>query len=178
MIKKIDSEISKQMKILKDEIKRFEFEDNYKFKLNEARQLFNENQLNFKGVYLLEIKKSEKFRNFNEWFFDFEKNWINDKFHNTPRLRKKSIENLKINDDWIPIYIGKSKNVGKRITQHLFLENQKNTYALKLESKGFLDNDNLRVKTINLDYIDNYDQLVPVIENELRIRFNPIIGKQ
>ncbi|RXP54516.1 GIY-YIG nuclease family protein [Lutibacter sp. HS1-25] len=177
MIKKIDSEISKQMTILKDEIKRLEFENNCEFILDEAKDLFNENGLNFKGVYLLEIKKDDKFGDFNEWFIYFKNKWVNHRFHNTPRLRKKSIENLKVDDNWIPIYIGKSKNVGKRITQHLFLENDKPTYALKLESKKFLNNEKFRVKTIKLE-VENYDQIVPVIENELRNRINPIIGKQ
>ena len=174
-IEAIDEKISEQISFLKNEIPNLKFETYFEFKILDAQKSFIKEELNFQGIYLIEINNN--LLPFEKWIKKFKINWESKTFHNRPRLRKKSIDNLKIKDSWIPLYIGKSKRIGDRVFEHLFLENKKSTYALKLSSKEFLKNEVIRIKTINID-VKNYDQIVPYIESELRNEINPIIGRQ
>jgi len=171
----IDKEISELITLMKNEILNLKFETHFEFKILDAQKNFIKEELNFQGIYLIEINNN--LLPFEKWVKKFKINWENKTFHNRPRLRKKSIDNLKLKDSWVPLYIGKSKKIGSRVFEHLFLGNKKSTYALKLSSKEFLKNEVIRIKTINID-VKNYDQIVPYIESELRNEINPIIGRQ
>lgn len=67
--------------------------------------------------------------------------------------------------------------MGGRVKEHIFKELGKNTFALKLMERTNLKNETFRLSTIKLE-VENYDWIVPVIENSLRNRINPIIGRQ
>lgn len=143
---------------------------------------------NVSGLYLFEIKKD--INTFKEWFDTFE-----NKFHNlnekkdffrykfTPRVNKlkKDLE-IYENQDWIPLYVGKSQNLKQRMHEHLFSKLGKSPFGLKLYSRFehdvFLDNF-FRLKIIRLDRIDkkNYAFIAPNLEIKLKRKIRPIVGK-
>ena len=92
-------------------------------------------------------------------------------------LRKVRINQHTELKELIPMYIGKSKQIGGRVRQHIYKELGKPTFALKLNAR-----ENMRNKTFRLNVIrvppENYDWVMPVIEKTLRNRINPIIGRQ
>ncbi|WP_157970322.1 hypothetical protein [Albibacterium indicum] len=79
--------------------------------------------------------------------------------------------------EWIPLYIGKSRNIASRIHGHIFRELDKTTFAMKLKSRENLYGQRFRISYIKLD-VNNYDMLVPYVERRLRNKINPIVGKQ
>lgn len=173
----IDDEITKQLSLLEQEIKSLRFETYYEFTVSESKNIFNKDKLNFQGIYLIEIEKSDKNLSFSQWVGKFKKEWENKKFFKRPQIRQKSINNIQLNDNWIPMYLGKSEKVGNRLDKHLFLDNKKSTYALKLYDKAFLKHEKIRIKAIEIN-VENYDPIVSFIESKLREVINPIIGKQ
>lgn len=177
-ITNIDNEITNQIALLENEIKSLDFNKlDFEFQIFESDTLFNEEKLNYSGVYYIELFYNKETTNFTSWLTKFTKAWEDEKFYNRPRIRKKSIKNLELGDNWIPLYIGKSKNIGKRIKQHLLLDNKSATYALKLSSKDFLQNEKIRIRTIKIE-VKNYNQIIPYIESEMRKRKHPILGRQ
>lgn len=129
------------------------------------------------GIYFFEIKKNDKSQNFNEWIDQFKEKWNIDYVTNRPIIRKKSLNNLsEHSDEWIPFYIGKSKNIQYRVKQHITLGNT-STSALKLITMGNLNDETFRLSFLKIQ-TDHYDLVMPKIEEELRKKLNPIIGKQ
>lgn len=175
----IDKEIEKQLNLLKEKIENIQFQKVCEFKLNEEKINTFLDGLNYHGVYLLEVKNEGGHKNFNSWFNNFEKFWNNEEYikKKSPKIIKSRVKMHKDLKDWIPIYIGKSKEVGKRLKEHIFLELNKTTYALKLKERTNLNNFTFRIQTIRVD-VKNYDTIMPVVESELRNKICPIIGKQ
>lgn len=135
--------------------------------------------LKYPGIYLIEIKNDKKFSSFESWVVNFKNEWEDEKYLKcfTPNLKKKRIKQHTNLEEWIPIYIGKSKKIEGRIHEHIFKELHKTTFALKLNARENLENDKFRLKTIKCE-VDNYDLIVPIIESQLRNKINPLIGKQ
>lgn len=91
---------------------------------------------------------------------------------------KKTLESFE-SGNMIPFYLGKSKNVSKRIEQHLYLEPHKKTYSLKLSSRTqLLENVDFEITWLPLGVKSSEYFLVSRIEALLREHLNPIIGKQ
>ena len=178
-IENIDNEINKQLELLKEKVEQIKLEEVCEFKLDEAGEKIPWNDLVYKGVYLFEIKNDKRFTDFESWIEDFKKVWENKdyRYKFTPNTRKIRIKAHKGLNDWIPIYIGKSRNVGSRIHGHIYKELHKTTFALKLLARTNLKHHTFRIKSIKVD-VHNYDSIVPKIEWQLRNRLNPIIGKQ
>lgn len=178
-IHKIDTEINKQLELLKEEVKLVEFNEICEFKLDEAAEKIPCNDLVYKGIYLFEIKNNNEFQDFDSWIEDFKNVWEAEEYkrHFTPNTRKVRINAHKELNEWVPIYIGKSRNVGGRIHGHIYKELHKTTFALKLLARTNLKNHTFRINAIRVD-VHNYDSIVPKIEWQLRNRINPIIGKQ
>ncbi|MGY5353582.1 hypothetical protein [Wenyingzhuangia sp. IMCC45467] len=177
-IREIDNEISKQISLLKNEIKDLKFKNiDFEFLLSESKEEYVAEKLNYPGIYLIEIFFDKEKITFENWVENFTCKWQDKTFFNRPQIRKKSIQNIKQNGNWIPFYIGKSKTIGKRVNEHLFMKNEKRTYALKLFDKDFLKNEKFRISTIKIK-VENYDQILPYIESQMREKLNPIIGKQ
>lgn len=134
-----------------------------------------------KGIYFFQIENDLKSKNFDEWYKDFEKRWVccNNKITHTSKTVAPRIKSHKGNKiDWIPLYIGKAENLSKRVKEHLSNGAASTTYALKLkERKSCLKDYNFKLSVIDID-VENYDQIVPIIENTLRDKYKPIIGKQ
>jgi hypothetical protein len=77
----------------------------------------------------------------------------------------------------MPLYIGKSKTVGKRVKEHLTLPMKARTFALKIQERPNMRRHKFRLSTIRLD-VTHYNLLAPTLEETLRDLINPIVGKQ
>ena len=153
------------------------------FKLNSGKQPTLSNS---PGIYLFWAEFS-KWIDKNTWSnaFDlFLDQWSNqiEEIQYYPRFNKKrATKTFREYEkcDWLPFYLGKARNINSRVHQHITLEKNKKTYALKLDSMSSnLTDINFLVSELPLSLdTDNYF-LLELIESELRNRLNPIIGKQ
>lgn len=183
----IDKIITSQLKLIDDKLSKIEFEEICEFKLNDIKKdfyLFN--KLDYKGLYLFEIKRDTN-QNPIDWLDSFtqkfrgrEKEFLHKFTPNVVKKRKK--EHTKSTNEWIPIYLGKSKNIKNRVREHIFLELAKYTFALKLKERkidgiSIFGDELFRLKTIKVDVV-NYDVIVTHLEKQLRKKLNPIVGKQ
>lgn len=175
----IDREITKQLDTLKEMFKEVTFNEICQFKLNEELEAIPWNDIDYPGVYLIEIKNNNEFKSFNLWIEKFKLEWEDEKYFKkfTPNLKKIRIKEHNELSNWIPIYIGKSKKIKNRIHGHIFSELHKTTFALKLLARENFKNDTFRLSTIKVN-VKNYDAMVPKIEWQLRNKINPLIGKQ
>lgn len=179
-LNKIDISLSEILDSLEDEIKKFKFEEICEFKLN--KQHIPEipwGKLNYSGVYMIEIKNQGNHSSFNSWIDEFRAIWEDKRYmpHFTPNLRKKRIEKHDKLQEWIPIYIGKSRRIEGRVHEHIFMDLHKTTFALKLNARENLQNEVFKLHTLKCE-VKNYDLIVPQIESKLRDTINPLIGRQ
>ena len=65
----------------------------------------------------------------------------------------------------------------KRIKEHLSLDSDSSTYALKLKARSKFHKETFRLSFIEIE-TEYYDLVMHKIEYELRKQYNPIIGKQ
>lgn len=136
-------------------------------------------ELDCKGIYFIEIKNNYLFLDFKSWVENFQEEWENEMY------KKKFVSNLKkvrINkhselNEWIPLYIGKSKKIKNRIHEHIYKELGKPTFALKLISREHIKKEIFRLSVVRVT-TENYDWIMPVFEKTLRDKYNPIIGRQ
>ena len=137
--------------------------------------------LNVKGIYFLEIKKNNEYQSFDAWSKDFKKKWDNDKIIKTPKIaegrlkmrpQSENIDSL----EWIPFYIGKSEKIKDRVVQHLTKPIDSTTSALKLRGRKSLYGMEFRLSVIEIN-TDKYDLVMHKIEQILRNKYNPIVGK-
>lgn len=137
------------------------------------------NQHDYPGVYLVEIKNNTSFNDFESWFNYFQYNWELPEYKKnwTPNTKKKRAEKHTSLGDWVPLYIGKSKRVSKRLLTHLNLKLEQPTTSLKLKARTNMNAENFRFSTIKVD-VTNYDIIMPMLEKSLRDKINPILGRQ
>lgn len=136
-------------------------------------------QLNFQGIYLFEIRNNGLYEDFPSWAKNFSDEWHDEKY------RKRFVSNIKAKRikkhtellPWIPLYIGKSKNIRERVHDHIFKSLDQTTFAMKLAAREHLKKETLRLSFIKVETA-HYDWVTPVLEGMLRDRINPIIGKQ
>lgn len=179
-INRIDYEISVVANKLKEVVRNLTFQEICEFKLNKEHiPEIPWGTLNYPGIYLIEIKNNGNSDSFETWVENFKLEWEDKKYLKsfTPNLKKKRILQHSELKEWIPIYIGKSKDIEGRIHEHIFKELHKTTFALKLNARENLENQRFRLKTIKCE-VENYNMIVPAIEAQLRDRINPLIGKQ
>lgn len=136
-------------------------------------------QQNYRGIYRIDVHSAGPHVDFETWMTAFKLEWEHSDFKKkfTPNTKKKRIRCHSSLEEWIPLYIGKSKKVAARVWEHINLDLEKTTFALKLKARPTMAARRFRLSTINLK-VENYDVLAPVLEKALRNRFNPIIGKQ
>lgn len=136
------------------------------------------NTLNYKGVYLIEIKTDSSI-DFKVWLNEFAQKWVYEEYKSlsTPSIKLTRTSEHKELKEWFPLYIGKSKNISNRIKEHIELRLDQRTTALKLRARKNLHESVFRISTIKID-VENYDLIVPQVEAGLRKRLNPIIGRQ
>ncbi|WP_109830113.1 hypothetical protein [Reichenbachiella versicolor] len=165
---KIDNEISKVNLRIFDE-----------FKLAQFSKL-NVNELNFPGIYLFEIDMGVP-DSFDEWSSEFLERWQDDEYRRnfTPNSRKIRLDYHRENtlSGWLPLYLGRSKDIGRRVHSHLNIELKKPTTALKLLARKNMYKERFRLRFLKVA-VNNYDFIMPYVEMKLRDRFNPILGRQ
>ncbi|MEJ8599089.1 hypothetical protein JSO61_009125 [Riemerella anatipestifer] len=135
--------------------------------------------IKFQGIYFIEIQIRNKELTFDEWLQNFKNDWEDERYKRkfVPNIKLKRIRKHKELDEWIPLYLGKSKNISSRIFQHIYKDINKTTFALKLRARENIWKENFRLSVIEVNS-DSYDWVVPVIERKLRDKLNPILGKQ
>lgn len=183
MIKDIDKEISGLTSQLERAFKEEKFEELIDFTLDDdlLKGNFESRLKNIKdsGLYLFEIAK-DKDVSFESWVKEFEPLWGDEKYKKyfVPNIKKRRTkEHRNTTSEWIPLYIGKHKCVGKRILDHIKIELKKNQTALKLLERKNLYKRNFRVSIIKID-VQNYDIIVPIAEKIQREKIHPIVGRQ
>jgi len=178
MLKKLDKELTVLNSELTEIAGELKFERICEFDMATAKEIPWE-KLKSKGIYLMEIQNNSNHETFKEWVEEFQAEWEMEeyKWHFVPNLKKKRIKMHSELNEWIPIYIGKSRNIEKRIYEHIFIDLQRNTFALKLNCRENMHDKNFRLSILKVETA-NYDWVVPKLERYFRDEINPLIGKQ
>jgi hypothetical protein len=133
----------------------------------------------YKGIYKIDIFTSGDNDDFQSWVAKFRAEWDLPEYKKkfTCTTKDKRVSRHGFLEEWMPLYIGKSKKVGARVIEHLSLPLDARTFALKIRSRPNMNDRRFRLSTIPLQ-VQNYDLIAPSLERELRDRLNPIVGKQ
>ncbi|MGS2760988.1 hypothetical protein [Sinomicrobium sp. M5D2P9] len=183
-MKNIDHEISEQLKKLDEIINQQELELLGQFSLGDKEEELKslcKKLNNKKGIYIFEIKRDNSL-GFDEWITEFKNKFRGGKdkryLHQwTPNIVENRLENIrKKNEEWVPLYVGKAKNLGKRLETHIFSELGRPPFALKLIGRGNLNEELFRIKYFKIDVI-NYDLIAAYLEKTIRKNISPLSGK-
>ncbi len=173
-IKKIDSELSDVLAGLDKTLETLDFE-----LIGDLRneELIKNHQ--YSGIYLIEIECTNSDMPFLTWFEEFKTKWEKEAYKKkwTPSIKKKRVKAHNELKRWMPIYIGKSRDISGRLLGHLNLRLDQPTTGLKLNARTNMDTENFRVSTIKVE-VDNYDIILPIVERTLRDKINPLVGRQ
>jgi hypothetical protein len=134
----------------------------------------------YPGIYLVEIETSTEHGGIKEWVNWFKAEWDHERYAKrfVPTTKKKRIKGHRELKQWMPIYLGKSKRIASRVIEHVHLELDRPTFAMKLKARGdFFTKHSFQLSTAHID-IAHYDLIMPMVERSLRRRLNPIVGKQ
>jgi hypothetical protein len=139
-------------------------------------------QQSYPGIYRIDVQVSDSQRagsNLADWIGQFVAEWNHADFvgKNTPTTKKLRITKHSELLDWMPIYIGKSGNVGRRVAEHINLPLDRRTVAMKLRARPMWNERVFRLSTIYLP-VTHYEMLAPLAETELRSHVNPLVGRQ
>ncbi|MRG48641.1 hypothetical protein GFS24_26235 [Chitinophaga sp. SYP-B3965] len=173
----IDKTITAEAIRINEIAKKLRFTDSVEFELNGDTNGIRPTSNKLKGVYFFEIKNSHSLFDAEKWVSSFRIKWEDWEHYWVPGIKDKRVREHKKFDDWIPLYIGKSKNIGSRINEHIHMECTKHTFAMKLKARPNLFGEIFKVSWIPID-VKNYDMIVPSIESALRNIYHPIIGRQ
>lgn len=138
----------------------------------------------YPGIYLIEVNtRNSGFATLDQWIDTFQRQWRGKKYELkfAPNPHKRHIDaHLELGklNEWMPIYIGKSLHVDRRLKEHVKLPLEKRTFAMKLEARKTMISRQWRFQTINLKGIQSYDVIAPKIESAMRNRHHPIVGRQ
>lgn len=136
----------------------------------------------YPGIYRIDVKVRVPIRDraaLSHWMCRFAGEWDHADFvgKNTPtteiRRMKAHVDLL----DWMPVYIGKSKNIARRVAEHIDLALDRRTVAMKLRSRPMWNEREFRLSTIHLP-VTHYELIAPRVEAELREHVNPLVGRQ
>lgn len=135
-------------------------------------------QQSYAGIYRIDVCTTGA-NDLDTWIEEFRAEWehVDFKKRFTPNFKKKRIAKHSVLVEWMPLYLGKSKNIGKRVTGHINLGLSKSTFALKLKARPGMVNRRLRLHALAVP-VTNYDLIVGPLEKALRDHFHPLIGKQ
>ena len=186
IIKDFDHNISGYVEQLKEKIKDITFDSGKSVHFTISKDLNSKSLFEYKkkqGVYLFELnldspvfmekKRPTRIKNFAE-------SWAkkkNDSFFSSSVIKKRLKTHENFDKEWLPLYIGKSKDLYKRISEHIELSSTSNTYAMKLKHRQNLEGVEFRFTTLEFD-VDNYDFIIPYVERSLREEYHPLVGKQ
>lgn len=175
-------EINNKFTQLKTELSEFaetlEFTEICEFSMNDLSQIPWDN-LNISGIYKIDIKNNGIYSDFPNWINEFREKWEDLQYKRkfVPNIKTKRIKMHNELQEWIPLYLGKSKKISSRIHQHIFKEMEKTTFALKLYARENIKDETYKLSIIEIQN-ENYDFIIPFVEKKLRDKINPIIGKQ
>jgi|AntAceMinimDraft_11_1070367.scaffolds.fasta_scaffold174447_2 hypothetical protein len=105
-INKIDSDITSYIEEFRLEAKKLRFEIICEFKLDQTHiPEIPWKTFQCPGIYWLEIKNNEKFKDINSWMNHFKSKWEDESYLKcfTPNLKLKRIKEHKALGAWIPI---------------------------------------------------------------------------
>ena len=144
--------------------------------LNEESKI---KELTFPGLYFIEAPTEGFQGDVQTWIRDLRTEWEHPDFKKsfTANFKDKRIKKHPALKAWMPMYLGKSKSVSKRVIEHVNLEMKKSTFAMKLRARNnprFLD---WRLSVVQLE-VTNYAFIAENLERLLRDRLSPLIGKQ
>ena len=133
----------------------------------------------YPGLYRIDVQTAGGATVLSDWIAVLKAEWEHPDFKKsfTPNLKKKRILGHCTLPEWMPFYLGKSKNVGRRVLEHINLPLAKTTFALKLKARSSMAGRVFRLHTLKMQ-VKNYDVIVPAFESALRNRLHPLIGKQ
>jgi hypothetical protein len=138
----------------------------------------------YPGIYLIEVcTRSTSVQTLTDWIGAFRDEWMDvmyrDMFVANPQKKRMKLHlaagHLK---EWMPIYIGKSKNISSRLKEHISMGLGKKTFAMKLDARPTMKARQWRFSTISLEGVENYGVIAPQMESALRDRYQPIVGRQ
>jgi len=175
----VDQAITKELATLHQTISDWEFSPIKEFQLGEDTFEVCNTDHDFQGIYFFELLINDITSDKTIWAEQFRQFWEHPDYHKrfVPGIKKIRVNAHSQLKQWMPIYIGKSKHIGKRINEHILLGILKTTFAMKLKARTNLHGQTFRVSAIRLQ-VTNYDAIMPQIETALRNKYNPIIGKQ
>lgn len=138
-----------------------------------------ERETSFPGLYRIDVSTVGHQGDLVQWLASFKADWECDsaKGGKGSALIKKRLLQHKTLQEWMPVYVGKSRNVAERVASHIHLPFSSSTYGLKLKARPGLALRAFRLHAIELKVV-NYDVLAPALESALRERFHPLIGRQ
>lgn len=133
----------------------------------------------YAGIYRIDVSSANFTSDLPSWIEEFRAEWEHNDYVKkfTPNFKLKRIAYHKELTDWMPLYLGKSKNVGKRVLEHINLGLEKTTFALKLKARPSMQKRCFRLHALRLP-VKNYNLIVPALESALRERYQPLVGKQ
>ncbi|WP_333601300.1 hypothetical protein [Flavobacterium sp.] len=174
----IDKKISALQIELLEFAQTLNFEESFEFSPSSLEKI-QWDKIECQGLYLIEIKNDSKFNHFKEWADEFCLKWTDPLYIKkwVPNPKKKRLSKHSELKDWIPLYIGKSQKINARFYEHIYLRLEQPTTGLKLKARENMQNEVFRLSYINIP-TQNYDWVMPVFENNLRNRINPILGRQ
>jgi hypothetical protein len=139
------------------------------------------NKLKFPGIYKIDIHTGDKHDSFASWYEWFHGQWVTEEYKNkfvpNPKKKRIAIHMDNLRPEWAPLYLGKSRDITSRVSEHINLPLNKPTTALKLGSRENMKNQRFRLSVLRID-VKNYDLIMPRIESALRDLHNPILGRQ
>src|SRR5688500_9049227 len=113
-LKAIDNSLANESKALKELISSLTFLPVIEYKLGSEIPELPPDIYQRKGIYFFELKIQEPQKELNVWIENFTFLWKNGKVTWVPGIKKRRIRAHQVLDEWIPLYLGKSKNVGGR----------------------------------------------------------------
>lgn len=136
-------------------------------------------QQKYAGIYRIDVSTEDSSMDASTWIQELRAEWEHSDFlrKHTPNFKNKRIVQHQYLREWMPLYLGKSESVGKRVLEHLNLRLEQTTFALKLKARPGMSRRKFRLYTLELP-IQNYNLLAPVVESALRDHFHPLVGKQ
>ena len=119
-------------------------------------------QQNYAGLYLIEVRTADETVDLAEWIRVFNTEWEHEDYKRmfTPNVKKKRVAAHDVLKEWMPVYLGKSKNVGARVLEHINLALDRTTFAMKIKARENMSARVFRLRTLALP-VANYDVVVP-----------------
>lgn len=136
-------------------------------------------KLDYPGLYLIEIHTGGGPNEVNHWISELQLEWEHEDYKkkHTSNFKKVRIKAHTELPEWMPLYIGKSKKVSKRVWEHIHLELEKPTYAMKIAARPTMAKRKFRLSVYRLPK-EHYDIIAPKLESAMRQKLNPLIGRQ